>query len=59
MFEIGDIVYVVNCLYGNADAPAIIVEINDNEGKWYRVTFFDNDALYWYEECEVSKHGNT
>ena len=59
MFELGDIVSVVNCLYGNADAPAIIVEINDSEGRWYRVTFFDNDALYWYEEGEVSKHGNT
>ena len=60
MLEIGDIVYAVNCLYGNADAAAIIVDINDDDGyRWYRVTFFDNDAMYWYEEHEVSKHGNT
>ena len=60
MFGLGDIVYAVNWCNGNTEAPAIIVEIKDNDGyRWYRVTFFDNDELYWYEECEVSKHGNT
>ena len=56
MLEIGDIVYAVNCLYGNANAPAIVVEINDDDGyRWYRVTFFDNNELYWYEECEIGR----
>ena len=60
MFGLGDIVYAVNWCYGNIEAPAIIVEIKDNDGyRWYRVTFFDNNELYWYEECEVSKNGNT
>jgi hypothetical protein len=59
VFELGDIVYVTNYCYA-AQAPAIVVDIEESDGyKWYRVVFFDNDALYWYDEREVSKNGNT
>jgi len=59
MFELGDIVYAASWRYSTI-SPAIIVHIKENDGyRWYRVTFFDNDELYWYEECEVSKNGNT
>lgn len=62
MFGLGDIVYAKNYCGPNYGAitPAIIVHIKEDDGnRWYRVTFFDNDELYWYEECEVSKNGNT
>ena len=59
MFELGDIVYATNYCYATV-APAIIIHINESDNnRWYRVTFFDSDELYWYEECEVSKNGNT
>lgn len=63
MFDLGDIVYAKNYCSAQAYAavaPAIIVHIKENDGyRWYRVTFFHNDELYWYEEREVSKNGNT